>query len=60
MKLFKSSTPPTPPNTISDRKWLGIQARAVEANPELNSLTNPRAIARRKQAARIYDRRTEN
>ncbi len=57
MPLFK---PATPPNTISDSKWKGIQARAVEANPELNSFTHPRAIARRLMAAKNHDRRTQN
>ena len=52
--------PKNPPNTISDRTWRGIQARAVEANPELNSLTHPHAIARRKLASRSHDNRTQN
>jgi hypothetical protein len=57
MGLFK---PKPPPNTISDAKWKGIQARAVEANPELNQLWHPRAIARRKLASRNHDNRTQN
>ncbi len=57
MKLFK---PPTPPDTISDRKWKGIQSRAVEANPELNSFTHPRAVARAKLFGRQHERRTQN
>jgi len=57
MKLFK---PPTPPSTISDSKWKGIQARAIEANPELSSLTHPRAVARAKLFGRQHDRRTQS
>ena len=57
MPLFR---PPKPPNTISDSKWKGLQARAVEANPELKSFTHPRAVARAQLIGRNHDRRTQN
>jgi hypothetical protein len=38
-------------DTISNKDWNRLRARARKANPYLDDLTDPRAIKRRKQSA---------
>lgn len=37
--------------TISDKDWNKLQRRARRANPQLDDITDPRAIRSRKQSA---------
>jgi hypothetical protein len=38
-------------DTISDKDWNKLQRRARRANPQLDDITDPSAIRRRRQSA---------
>ena len=57
MGLFSK---PQVPNTISDQQMADLRRKAVKANPHLDSMTDPRAIKARKDAARQHDQADQN
>lgn len=51
---------PTTKGTIDDKTWQSLQERARKANPELDSFSNPKAVAHRLAANRQHKNRRWN
>ena len=60
MRLFGGSDNTNVPSTISDKDMASLKKRAREANPHLDSITDPRAISARRAAARQHDQADSN
>lgn len=51
------ANPDGTPQTITDEQWESIQARAIKANPKLNSVSTPEAVKRQRDGGQQHDKR---